>query len=180
MNSILFYLQNIYIPGSLVNTIFVLQALSAASIPHQNAMSGVGQQAAALAHAQHLTLNSYSHQPEIPLGHYGNLIGYPFMPQGYNPYMPPDFQQGYPVGNHQSLAAMLPQYKTQATAPPVPPPPSAYGFGGGASSSNNFPVSLTDSAKFCEDVLNSQFKESNNHLASSLPQQVNQQICLKS
>ncbi|CAA7042829.1 unnamed protein product [Microthlaspi erraticum] len=94
--------------------ITMAEALSAAEISHQ--------QATAL--AQHFALSSYSHQPEIPLGHYGNLISYPFMPQSYNPYMP-------------------------------------------ASSSNNFPVNLTNSETFYEDV--------NNHLALSLRQQQIQQ-----
>ncbi|XP_020874233.1 uncharacterized protein LOC9306140 isoform X2 [Arabidopsis lyrata subsp. lyrata] len=143
------------------------EALRAASISSQNAMPSAGQQAAAL--AQHLALNPYSHQPGMPLGHYGNLISYPFMAQSYNPYMPSAFQQAFPTGNHQSLAAMLPQYKTQATAPPVPPP-SAYGFGGGAASSNNFPLNPTSAANSYEDVLSSQFNDGN-HLASSLQQQ---------
>ncbi|CAN8325097.1 unnamed protein product [Cochlearia groenlandica] len=147
--------------------ISLAEALRAASISPQNAMPGAGQQAAAL--AQHLALNPYSHQPGMPLGPYGNLISYPFMPQSYNPYMPSGFQQAFPAGSHQSLAAMLPQYKTQATAPPVPPP-SAYGYGGGAASSNNFPLNPTNTANSYEDVLSAQFKESN-HLASSLQQQ---------
>ncbi|KFK28492.1 hypothetical protein AALP_AA7G003100 [Arabis alpina] len=153
-------------PSSLSGpAISMAEALRAASISPQNAMPGAGQQqqqAAAL--AQHLALNPYS-QPGMPLGPYGNLISYQFMPQSYNPYMPSAFQQAFPTGNHQSLAAMLPQYKTQATAPPVPPP-SAYGFGGGAASSNNYPLNSTSAANSYEDVL----RESN-HLASSLQQQ---------
>lgn len=155
--------------------IFLFQALRAANISPQNAMPSAGQQQAA-ALAQHLALNPYSHQPGMTLGPYGNMISYPFMPQSYNPYMPSAFQQAFPAGNHQSLAAILPQYKTQATAPPVPPP-SAYGFGGGAASSNNYPLNPTSAANSYEDVLSSQFKESN-HLASSLQQQVNHKIRL--
>ncbi|XP_010439897.1 PREDICTED: uncharacterized protein LOC104723267 isoform X1 [Camelina sativa] len=143
------------------------EALRAASISTQNAMPSAGQQAAAL--AQHLALNPYSHQPGMPLGPYGNLISYPFMAQSYNPYMASGYQQAFSTGNHQSLAAMLPQYKTQATAPPVPPP-SAYGFGGGAASNNNFPLNPTNATNSYEDVLTSQFKDSN-HLVSSLQQQ---------
>jgi len=152
-----------------------LQALRAASISPQNAIPSAGQQAATL--AQHLALNPYSHQPEMPLGHYGNLISYPFMAQCYNPFMLSAFQQVFPTGNHQSLVDMLMQYKTQTTAPPVPPP-SAYGFGGGAVSSNNFPLNPTSAANSYEDVLSSQFNESN-HLASSLQQQVNHEILLR-
>lgn len=150
-------------------TRFFLQALRASSISPQNQMpSGAGEQAAAL--AQHLALNPYSHQPGMPLGHYGNLMSYPFMPQSYNPYMPSAFQQAFPSGNHHQ--SMLPQYKTQATAPPVPPP-SAYGFGGGGSAlSSNFPLNSTSAPNSYEDVLSSQFRDSS-HLASSLQQQVN-------
>lgn len=144
--------------------ISMAEALRAASISPQNAMPGAGEQAAAL--AQHLALNPYSHQPGMPLGHYGNLMSYPFMPQSYNPYMPSAFQQAFPSGSHQS---MLPQYKTQATAPPVPPP-SAYGFGGGSALGNNFPLNSTSAPNSYEDVLSSQFRDSN-HLASSLQQQ---------
>ncbi|KAF8077109.1 hypothetical protein N665_1061s0011 [Sinapis alba] len=156
-------------PSSLSGpAISMAEALRAASISPQNAMPSAGEQAAAL--AQHLALNPYSHQPGMPLGHYGNMISYPFMPQSYNPYMPSAFQQAFPSGSHQS---MLPQYKTQATAPPVPPP-SAYGFGGGSALSNNFPLNPTSAPNSYEDVLSSQFRDSN-HLASSLQQQ-NEQL----
>lgn len=152
-------------PSSLSGpAISMAEALRAASISPQNAMPGAGEQAAAL--AQHLALNPYSHQPGMPLGHYGNLMSYPFMPQSYNPYMPSAFQQAFPSGSHQS---MLPQYKTQATAPPVPPP-SAYGFGGGSALGNSFPLNSTSAPNSYEDVLSSQFRDSS-HLASSLQQQ---------
>ncbi|XP_024005702.1 protein kinase 4 [Eutrema salsugineum] len=155
-------------PSSLSGpAISMAEALRTASMSSQNAMPGAGQQAAAL--AQHLALNPYAHQPGMPVGHYGNLISYPFMPQSYNPYMPLAFQQAFPTGNHQTLAAMHLQYKNQATAPPIPPP-SAYRFGGGAPSSNNFPLTPTTSANSYEDVLSSQFKD-RNHLALSLQQQ---------
>ncbi|CAH8306398.1 unnamed protein product [Eruca vesicaria subsp. sativa] len=152
-------------PSSLSSpAISMAEALRAASISPQNTMPSAGEQAAAL--AQHLALNPYSHQPGMSLGPYGNLISYPFMPQSYNPYMPSAFQQAFPAGSHQS---MLQQYKTQATAPPVPPP-SAYGFGGGSTLSNNFPLNSTTAPNPYEDVLSSQFRDSN-HLASSLQQQ---------
>ncbi|ESQ47352.1 hypothetical protein EUTSA_v10028301mg [Eutrema salsugineum] len=150
--------------------ISMAEALRAASMSSQNAMPGAGQQAAAL--AQHLALNPYIHQPGMPVGHYGNLISYPFMPQSYNPYMPLAFQQAFPTSNHQTLAAMHLQYKNQATAPPVLPP-SAYGFGSGAPSSNNFPLAPTTSANSYEDVLSLHFMD-RNHLALSLQQQVKQ------
>ncbi|KAL1200684.1 GBF-interacting protein 1 [Cardamine amara subsp. amara] len=154
-------------PSSLSGpSISMAEALRAANMSPQNAMPSAGQQAAAL--AQHIALNPYTHQPGMALGPYGNLISYPFMPQSYNPYLASGFQQ-FPAGNHQSLPGMLPQYKTQATAPSAPMP-SAYGFGGGAASSNNFPLNPTSAANSYEDVLNSQFKDSN-HLAASLQQQ---------
>lgn len=155
-------------PSSLTGpSISMAEALRAANMSPQNAMPNAGQQAAAL--AQHIALNPYTHQPGMALGPYGNLISYPFMPQSYNPYLASGFQQ-FPAGNHQSLPGMLPQYKTQATAPSAPMPPSAYGFGGGAASSNNFALNPTSAANSYEDVLNSQFKDSN-HLAASLQQQ---------
>ncbi|ESQ47351.1 hypothetical protein EUTSA_v10028089mg [Eutrema salsugineum] len=150
--------------------ISMAEAIRAASMSSQNAMPGAGQQAAAL--AQHLALNTYVHQPGMPVGHYGNLISYPFMPQSYNPYMPLAFQQAFPTSNHQTLAAMHLQYKNQETAPPVLPP-SAYGFGSGAPSSNNFPLAPTTSANSYEDVLSLYFMD-RNHLALSLQQQVKQ------
>ncbi|XP_023635328.1 uncharacterized protein LOC17877490 isoform X2 [Capsella rubella] len=136
--------------------------LRAASISTQNAVPNAGQQEAAL--TQHLALNSFSHQPRMPLGHYSNLISYPFMTQSYNPYMPSGFQQALPTNNQQSLAAMLPQYKSQATAHHVPPP-SVNGFGGSAASSNNFSLNPASAANSYEDVSSSQFKHIN-HLAS--------------
>ncbi|CAA7033475.1 unnamed protein product [Microthlaspi erraticum] len=155
------------IPNTLLSS-GIQDELRAASISPQNAMPNAGQQAPAL--AQHLALNPYSHQPGMPMEHYGNVIRYSLVPQSYNPYMPSsDFQQVFLAGNHQSLPTMLPQYMPQVKASHVPPP-SAYGFGGGASLSDNFSTNPTDDGDSYEDILDSQFLE-NIFLTSSLQHQ---------
>lgn len=153
-------------------SISMAEALRAANIstPQTTQQTTPGANAAGspAALAQHLAMHPYS-QPALPLGHYANMISYPFLPQSYT-YMPSAFQQGF-AGNstyHQSLAAMLPQYKSN-NLPQSAPVPSAYGFG---TSSNipggNFqlnPSSVANSTMSYDDVLSSQFKDSN-HLAS--------------
>ncbi|PQM38501.1 uncharacterized protein Pyn_03954 [Prunus yedoensis var. nudiflora] len=122
---------------------------------------------------QHLAVHPYS-QPTLPLGHFSNMIGYPFLPQSYT-YMPSAFQQTF-AGNstyHQSLAAVLPQYKNSVSVSSLPQSaniPSGYGFG---SSTNipggNFPLNPpsapTGTTIGYDDVINSQYKD-NSHLIS--------------
>ena len=123
-------------------------------------------------------MHPYS-QPTMPLAHFANMISYPLMPQNY-PYMPSAFQQTY-AGNssyHQQLAALLPQYKTNLSPSSLPQsataPASAYGFGNSTNvgSAGNFPINQQQSAPTgYEDVLSSQYKESNNLLALQHQQQ---------
>ncbi|EOA39664.1 hypothetical protein CARUB_v10008305mg [Capsella rubella] len=130
---------------------------------------------------QQLPMHPYS-QPTLPLTHYANMISYPIMPQNY-PYMPSAFQQTF--GNssyHQQLSAsLLPQYKTNVSPGNLPQsataPASAYGFGNStnAGSAGNFPPNQqsapTGTTLGYEDVLSSQYKESNHLLALQQQQQ---------
>ncbi|ESQ52020.1 hypothetical protein EUTSA_v10016218mg [Eutrema salsugineum] len=137
---------------------------------------------------QQLPMHPYS-QHTVPLAHFANMIGYPLMPQSY-PYMPSAFQQAF-AGNssyHQSLAALLPQYKNNISASNVPqsatsaPTSSAYGFGNSSNAgAGNYPLnhqqqqSAPSGASLSyEDALSLQYKQ-NNHLLSLQQQQQLQQ-----
>ncbi|XP_049371186.1 uncharacterized protein LOC125836143 isoform X1 [Solanum verrucosum] len=122
---------------------------------------------------QHLAVHPYN-QPTLPLGPFGNMISYPFMPQSYT-YMPSAFQQPF-AGNsnyHQSLAAVLPQYKNSVSVSSLPQPASvasAYGgFGNTASIPGNFPMNPPAAPSGTnlsyDDMLSSQYKDTN-HLMS--------------
>ncbi|KAL3341031.1 hypothetical protein AABB24_025543 [Solanum stoloniferum] len=93
---------------------------------------------------QHLTVHQYSQQA-VPIAPFGNMISYPFVHQNYS-YMPSAFQQAYPGNSsyHQSLAAMLPQYKNTVSASSLPQSaaiPSGYGaFGNTTNIPGNFPI----------------------------------------
>ncbi|KAF8050864.1 hypothetical protein N665_1860s0004 [Sinapis alba] len=129
---------------------------------------------------QQLPMHPYS-QPTMPLAHFANMISYPLIPQNY-PYMPSAFQQTY-AGNssyHQQLAALLPQYKTNLSPSNLPQsataaPASAYGFGNSTNvgSAGNFPINEQSAPTGYEDVLSSQYKESNHLLALQHQQQQN-------
>ncbi|KAK1556480.1 hypothetical protein Q3G72_005643 [Acer saccharum] len=124
---------------------------------------------------QHLAVHPYS-QPTLPLGHFANMIGYPFLPQSYT-YMPSAFQQTFAGNNtyHQSLAAaaVLPQYKNSVSVSSLPQSaavPSGYGFGSSTSiPGGNFPLNTPAAAAGTtigyDDVLSSQYKD-NSHLIS--------------
>ncbi|KAG6594498.1 GBF-interacting protein 1, partial [Cucurbita argyrosperma subsp. sororia] len=122
---------------------------------------------------QHLAVHPYS-QPTLPVGHYTNMISYPFLPQSYT-YMPSGFQQAF-AGNstyHQALAAVLPQYKNSISVSSLPQSAaiaSGYGFGSSISiPGGNFPLNPptapAGSSIGYEDAISSQYKESN-HLLS--------------
>ncbi|XP_020553856.1 GBF-interacting protein 1-like isoform X1 [Sesamum indicum] len=122
---------------------------------------------------QHLAVHPYS-QPTLPLGPFTNMIGYPFLPQSYT-YMPSAFQQTF-SGNstyHQSLAALLPQYKNNVSASSLPQSAaiaSGYGaFGNTPTIPGNFPMNPpagpSGTTLSYDDVLNSQYKDSS-HLVS--------------
>ncbi|KAM5587770.1 hypothetical protein ABKV19_006291 [Rosa sericea] len=164
------------VPSSISGpTMSMPEALRAGGIssaqPTQQTLPGAGV-ATGPALPQQL-LHPYS-QPSLPLGHFSNMIGYPFLPQSYT-YMPSAFQQAF-AGNstyHQSLAAVLPQYKNSVSVSSLPQSaniPSGYGFG---SSTNipggNFPLNPpsapTGTTIGYDDVISSQYKDSN-HLMS--------------
>ncbi|KAI3796418.1 hypothetical protein L1987_39088 [Smallanthus sonchifolius] len=122
---------------------------------------------------QHLTMHPYS-QPTLPLGLFGNMIGYPFLPQNYT-YMPSGFQPTFAGNNtyHQQLAAMLPQYKNSLSVSSLPQSAavaSGYGsFGNSTAVPGNYqvtqPTGPTGSTISYDDVLNAHYKD-NSHLLS--------------
>ncbi|XP_058095213.1 GBF-interacting protein 1-like isoform X2 [Magnolia sinica] len=121
---------------------------------------------------QHLPLHPYT-QPALPLGHFADMFGYPFLPQNYA-YVPSAFQQAYAAGNssyHQSPAA-LPQYKNSVSISSLPQSATiASGYGGFGGSPNipgnstlnpsNTPPSTSVSY---EDLIGSHYKDSNHHI----------------
>ncbi|XP_043702636.1 signaling mucin HKR1-like isoform X2 [Telopea speciosissima] len=133
---------------------------------------------------QHLAMHPYS-QPTLPLGHFANMVGYPFLPQSYT-YMPSAlpsaFQQAYTGNNayHQSPAAvhsagikyMLPQYKNSISASNLPQSGAvASGYGGFGSSTNipgSFPLNQSSTPPSTtigyDEVLSSQYKDSNQYV----------------
>ncbi|XVE88324.1 hypothetical protein DITRI_Ditri19aG0060700 [Diplodiscus trichospermus] len=121
---------------------------------------------------QHLAMHPFS-QPTLPLGHFANMISYPFLPQSYT-YMPSAFQQAF-AGNSnypQSLAAVLPQYKNSVSVSSLPQSaaiPSGYGFGSSTSIPGGLPLNPPTAPSGTtigyDDVLSSQYKDSN-HLMS--------------
>ncbi|KAL6542737.1 hypothetical protein OROHE_010257 [Orobanche hederae] len=125
---------------------------------------------------QHLAVHPYS-QPTHPLAPYANMISYPFLPQSYT-YMPSAFQQSFAGSNnyHQSLAAVLPQYKSSASVSSLPPQSagvaSGYGaFGSGTTVPGNYSMNPPNNAApsgaslSYDDVLSSQYKDAS-HLLS--------------
>ncbi|XP_055826514.1 uncharacterized protein LOC129894943 [Solanum dulcamara] len=122
---------------------------------------------------QHLTVHQYSQQA-VPIGPFPNMISYPYMHQNYS-YMPSAFQQAFPGNSsyHQSLAAMLPQYKNTVSASSLPQSasiPSGYGaFGNTTNIPGNFPINPPAAPSGTnlsyDDVLSAQFKDTN-HLMS--------------
>ncbi|MQM15366.1 hypothetical protein Taro_048312 [Colocasia esculenta] len=123
---------------------------------------------------QPLSVQSYA-QPTLPLGHFANLIGYPFLPQSYA-YMPSAaFQQAY-TGNsayNQAPAAVnagikytLPQFKTNVAIPQAAVVSS--GLGGFGSSTNilgNFALnpsaSSANTTTGYDGMSSSQYKDEN-------------------
>ncbi|XP_019461473.1 PREDICTED: uncharacterized protein LOC109360792 isoform X2 [Lupinus angustifolius] len=157
-------------------TITMSEALRANSIstPQSNPQAHPGANVATgPALPQQLAVHPYS-QPTLPLGHYANMIGYPFLPQTYS-YMPSAFQQAFAQNStyHQSLAALLPQYKNSISASSMSQTaaiPPGYGYGSSTSiPGGNFPLNQpaapTSTTIGYDDVLNSQYKDSN-HMIS--------------
>ncbi|XP_030515966.2 uncharacterized protein LOC115729515 [Rhodamnia argentea] len=134
---------------------------------------------------QHLAMHPYS-QPTLPLGHFANMVSYPFLPQSYS-YVPSAFQQTF-AGNstyHQSLAALLPQYKNSLSSSSLPQSgaiPSGYGFNGstgipGGNFSLNPPAAPAPTTLGYDDALSSQYKDANSLL--SLQQNENSAMWLQ-
>ncbi|XP_012569931.1 uncharacterized protein [Cicer arietinum] len=170
-------------------TITMSEALRASSIstpqPNPHTLTGANV-ATGPTLPQHLAMHPYS-QPTLPLGHFANMISYPLLPQSYA-YMPSAFQQTFAGNNayHQSLAALLPQYKSSVSVSNVPPSaniPPGYGFNsstsipGGGSFSLNPPAAATGTTIGYENVINSQLKD-NSHMIS-LQQNENSPIWLQ-
>uniref|UniRef100_A0A1D1YH84 Phosphonoacetaldehyde hydrolase n=1 Tax=Anthurium amnicola TaxID=1678845 RepID=A0A1D1YH84_9ARAE len=125
---------------------------------------------------QHLHVHPYS-QPTLPMGHFGNMISYPFLPQSYT-YMPSaGFPQAYttnsayhqppPAVNAAALKYSLPQYKTSIAVSSLPQsaavPPGLGGFGNSASIPGNFPLNPSSGSVSAtighDEILSSQYKE---------------------
>ncbi|XVF27381.1 hypothetical protein REPUB_Repub14bG0102700 [Reevesia pubescens] len=130
---------------------------------------------------QHLAMHPFS-QHTLPLGHFPNMISYPFLPQSYT-YMPSAFQQAF-AGNSnypQSLAAVLPQYKNSVSVSSLPQSAaiaSGYGFGSSTSIPGGLPLNPPTAPAGTtigyDDVLSSQYKDSNHMM--SLQQNENSAI----
>ncbi|KAH7686036.1 UBA-like protein [Dioscorea alata] len=144
------------------------QSLPSTSIPTGHALP------------QHLPVHAYS-QPTLPLGHFANMISYPFLPQSYA-YMPSAaFQQTYTANTpfHQSLTAIsntgvkytLPQYKSSVSVTSLPQSAAVASGYGGFGSSANIPGSLMMNPSSAsanttigfDEALSSQYKEGNLH-----------------
>lgn len=157
--------------------LYTLQSLKTAGFPSaqptQQTLAGTSATTGPTV-PQHLAVHPYS-QPSLPLGPFANMISYPFMPQSYT-YMPSAFQQPF-AGNsnyHQSLAAVLPQYKNSVSVSSLPQSASVAsgygGFGNTASIPGNFPMNPPAAAPSgtnlsYDDMLSSQYKDTN-HLMS--------------
>ncbi|CAK9139272.1 unnamed protein product [Ilex paraguariensis] len=157
------------IGGSIISMSEALKNAGFSTQPTAQTLSGTNV-ATGPALPQHLAVHPYS-QPTLPLGPFANMISYPFLPQSYT-YMPSAFQQAF-AGNstyHQSLAAVLPQYKNSVSVSSLPQSaavPSGYGaFGSSNTIPGNFPMNQpgapAGTTTGYEDVMNSLYKDSNN------------------
>lgn len=156
-----------------------LQSLAATNIPTGPAVP------------QHLPPVPQYSQPTLPLGHFANMISYPFLPQSYT-YMPSAaaaFQQALAGSTtyHQSPVAALhaaglkytlPQYKNSAAVGNLPlsaaaVPSGLAGFGGSPSMPGNLLLNPSGasvgSVAAYDDILNAQYKEQSQYAP---PQQV--------
>ncbi|XP_022544453.2 uncharacterized protein LOC106357965 isoform X2 [Brassica napus] len=148
------------------------EALRGSGVPAtQQTLPGANMATGTALPPQQLPMHPYS-QPTIPLAHFANMLGYPLMPQNY-PYMPSAFPQTF-AGNslyQQQLAALLPQYKTNLSPSNLPHSATALNVG----SAGNFPLNQQSTPPGTtmgyEDVLSSQYKESNHLLALQQQQQ---------
>ncbi|KAL1562603.1 hypothetical protein AAHA92_05167 [Salvia divinorum] len=159
-----------------------LKSANSSSQPTPQSHSGTSVATGPPLPQQHIAVHPYS-QPTLPLGPFTNMISYPFMPQSYT-YMPSAFQHSFAGNNtyHQSLAALLPQYKSSVAVSSLPQSaavPSGYsGIGNTAAVPGNYqmnpPAASSGSGINYEEVL-AQYKESSHLLALQQQQQQQQQ-----
>ncbi|KAI8525779.1 hypothetical protein RHMOL_Rhmol13G0256400 [Rhododendron molle] len=150
------------ISGSTISVAEALKTAGFASTPQTTQAQGP-------ALPQHLAAHPYS-QPTLPLGPFANMIGYPFLPQNYT-YVPPGFQQAFAENStyHQSLAAVLPQYRNSISVSSLPQSnavASGYGSVGNSTSipgnfSVNLPAAPGPTSIGYDDSLSSQYKDNN-------------------
>ncbi|XP_058198566.1 uncharacterized protein LOC131314092 [Rhododendron vialii] len=150
------------ISGSTISVAEALKTVGFASTPQTTPAQGP-------ALPQHLAAHPYS-QPTLPLGPFANMIGYPFMPQNYT-YVPPGFQQAFAENStyHQSLAAVLPQYRNSISVSSLPQSnaiASGYGSVGNSTSipgnfSVNLPAAPGPTSIGYDDSMSSQYKDNN-------------------
>ncbi|KAJ6810447.1 uncharacterized protein M6B38_156355 [Iris pallida] len=126
---------------------------------------------------QHLPLHPYS-QPTLPLGHFANMIGYPFLPQSYTFLPSAAYQQAYAGNspfNQSPVAGMkytLPQYKSSVPGTSLPQSPALPpGYGGLSNSTSSIPgsFSLNPSAPASttpsiDEAMSSLYKEGSHYL----------------
>ncbi|URE19920.1 hypothetical protein MUK42_34203 [Musa troglodytarum] len=128
---------------------------------------------------QHLPVHHYS-QPALPLGHFANMISYPFLPQSYT-YLP-SIQQAFAANSpfHQSPAAVpsagmkysQPQFKSSLSATSLPQASAIASAYGGLGSSANIPGAFilnhtTASASTTigfDEALSLQYKEGSHYM----------------
>ncbi|THU59432.1 hypothetical protein C4D60_Mb07t02090 [Musa balbisiana] len=128
---------------------------------------------------QHLPVHHYS-QPALPLGHFANMISYPFLPQSYT-YLP-SIQQAFAANSpfHQSPAAVpsvgmkysQPQFKSSLSATSLPQASAIASAYGGLGNSANIPGAFilnhaTASASTTigfDEALSLQYKEGSHYM----------------
>ncbi|XP_064974770.1 uncharacterized protein LOC135580750 isoform X3 [Musa acuminata AAA Group] len=128
---------------------------------------------------QHLPVHHYS-QPALPLGHFANMISYPFLPPSYT-YLP-SIQQAFAANSpfHQSPAAVpsvgmkysQPQFKSSLSATSLPQASAIASAYGGLGSSANIPGAFilnhtTASASTTigfDEALSLQYKEGSHYM----------------
>lgn len=151
-------------PGLFPNPQTTPQSLSSATLLASTALP------------QHLPVHHYS-QPALPLGHFANMISYPFIHHSYT-YLP-SFQQAYTANSpfHQTPAAVpgagikysQPQYKSSLTASTLAQASGIASAYGGFGNSSNLPSGFTlnqtspsaGTTIGLEEALSLQYKEGN-------------------
>ncbi|KAJ8492535.1 hypothetical protein OPV22_014256 [Ensete ventricosum] len=125
---------------------------------------------------QNLPVHHYS-QPALPLGHFANMISYPFLPHGYA-YLP-SVQQAFTANSpfHQSTAAVpsagtkysQPQYRSSLSVTSLPQASAIASAYGGFGSLGNIPGGYNTTASTnmmigLDEALSLQYKEASRHV----------------